>query len=289
MSHPFIGGNSNKKLFFIDQSLDVLYVDTFNTKLNKWEANNSYNGLPNTKFLLFDSWVFNETTGISYSFQGLNIGVVMFDTINFAWINSISNPQNLFPRSSFLSKCIPVLLSNCQILYIGGEFSNIHKYQILMDRILTYDSIKDSWQFNNTTGKTPEWRKYHTVVLTSDGRIIVYGGQNNLSMPATPSLTVLDTSKIPFEWSTPTEENSIGRLIHHTSVMVKNYMITAFGTNVSEKGDDLDNYNIYKLDTSNLSNYKWSLLSNYTLQSISPFPNTTIKPNSEVNNASFNE
>ncbi|CAG8832333.1 30622_t:CDS:2, partial [Gigaspora margarita] len=238
MSHPFIGGNSNKKLFFIDQSLDVLYVDTFNTKLNKWEANNSYNGLPNTKFLLLDSWVFNETTGISYSFQGLNIGVVMFDTINFAWINSISNPQNLFPRSSFLSKCIPVLLSNGQILYIGGEF-------------------------------------------TSDGRIIVYGGQNNLSMPATPSLTVLDTSKTPFEWSTPTEENSIGRLIHHTSVMVKNYMITAFG-------DDLDNYNIYKLDTSNLSNYKWSLLSKYTLQSISPFPNTTIKPNSEVNNASFN-
>ncbi|RIB21074.1 hypothetical protein C2G38_1135595 [Gigaspora rosea] len=229
-SNPFIGGNSNKKLFFIDKSAYGLYVDTFNTELNKWETNNSYKGLPNVDLSWNQAWVTNETTGISYSFQEyLSTGVVIFDTINFVWINSTSNPQNLFSKDIFsINGCIPVLLSSGQILYIGGKLYSFN--QTLMNRILTYDSIKDSWQINNTTGKTPEERTGHTAVLTSDGRVIVYGGENNLSKSAIPYLTILDTSKTPFMWSTPIEENSIGSLNSHTSVMVKNYMITAFGT-----------------------------------------------------------
>ncbi|CAG8797855.1 1005_t:CDS:2 [Dentiscutata erythropus] len=46
-------------------------------------------------------------------------------------------------------------------------------------------------------------------------------------------------------------------------------MITAFGMNSTEKGISIGSVkNIYKLDTSNLSNYKWSLLSNYDDQSM---------------------
>ncbi|CAG8494376.1 1426_t:CDS:2 [Dentiscutata erythropus] len=205
--NPFIGGNSNKKLFFIDKRL------------------------PNESIFLTHSWITNKTTGISYSFQGLDTVVVIFDTINFAWISSNSTPQSLFSDYFDIYSCIPILLSNGQILYIGGN--------------------------------------------SSDGRVIVYGGESNygeesnLSTSAIPYLAVLDTSKTPFEWSTPIEENSIGCLSGHTSVMVKNYMITAFGKNLSEK-DELKSFanNIYKLDTSNLSNYKWSLLSNYDDQSI---------------------
>ena len=48
-------------------------------------------------------------------------------------------------------------------------------------------------------------------------------------MPALPHLAILDTSKTPYMWSTPNVENPIGSLNEHTSIMVKNYMITAFG------------------------------------------------------------
>ncbi|RIB30302.1 hypothetical protein C2G38_2136433 [Gigaspora rosea] len=187
--NPFIGGNSNKKLFLIDESTYGLYVDTLNIELNKWETNNSYKGLPNDELSLNRPWVTNETTGISYSFRGdLSTGVVIFDTINFVWINSTSNPQNLFSKETIsIYGCIPVLLSSGQ----------------------------------NTTGKTPEERTGHTAVLTSDGRVIVYGGENNLSKSAIPYLTILDTSKPPFMWSTPIEENSIGSLYSHTSLWLK--------------------------------------------------------------------
>jgi hypothetical protein len=67
------------------------------------------------------------------------------------------------------------------------------------------------------------------IFIASDGRVIVFGGVSKQSVPALPHLSVLDTSKIPYEWSTPTVENPIGAFSGHTSVMVKNYMISAFG------------------------------------------------------------
>jgi hypothetical protein len=105
-------------------------------------------------------------------------------------------------------------------------------------------------------------------------------------------LSVLDTSKTPYEWSTPTVENPIGlTLSGHTSIMVKNFMISAFGkynlinflhnnkickvisfffffegNNASDPSDSDDifniknhNKNVYKLDTSDPLKYKWSL------------------------------
>ncbi|CAG8545997.1 3633_t:CDS:2 [Gigaspora margarita] len=257
VDNPFVGGKANSKLFFIDKrSTDGLYVDTFDTALIKWEKNISYKGFPNEFTSLHQTWVTNETNGISYAFAGLEYGIVMFDTINYVWINSnfsILSLKNLFSQSSYpdYNNHVPVLLSNGQILYIGGKST------------------------------------------TSHGRVIVYGGNNNLSIPATPYLAVLNTSNLPYEWSVPNEENSIGSLAGHTSVMVKNYMITAFGTNISEN----DHYvnRIYKLDTSNILKYTWSFVSDFNNQSITipqynnSFPISPIPPtqtNSVDSNAS---
>src|SRR2546430_1963216 len=60
--------------------------------------------------------------------------------------------------------------------------------------------------------------------LASDGRVIVFGGISN-GLPALPHMPILDTSKTPYEWSTPTVENPIGSFSSHTAVMAKNYMI----------------------------------------------------------------
>ncbi|CAG8540499.1 23891_t:CDS:2, partial [Gigaspora rosea] len=67
-------------------------------------------------------------------------------------------------------------------------------------------------------GKEIEKCQSHTAVATSDNRIIVYGGYN-LKRPALPYLIVLDVSKIPCKWLIPKEENSIGPLTDHSSIM----------------------------------------------------------------------
>ncbi|CAB4443891.1 unnamed protein product [Rhizophagus irregularis] len=72
-----------------------------------------------------------------------------------------------------------------------------------MGNILIYNTITDTWQIMNTVGETPGERVKHTAVLNTDGRVIVFGGVSNL-LPASPDLSVLDTSKTPYEWSTPT-------------------------------------------------------------------------------------
>jgi hypothetical protein len=105
-------------------------------------------------------------------------------------------------------------------------------------------------------------------------------------------LSVLDTSKTPYEWSTPIVENPIGLILSgHTSTIVKNFMITAFGkynlinflhnnkickviffsfifegknaSNPSDSDDIFDikdkNRNVYKLDISDPLKYKWSI------------------------------
>jgi len=66
------------------------------------------------------------------------------------------------------------------------------------------------------------------LFLASDGRVIVFGGMT-FSTLALPELAILDTSKIPYEWSTPIVENPIGSFSDHTAVMINNYMIFAFG------------------------------------------------------------
>ncbi|CAG8617987.1 1382_t:CDS:2, partial [Dentiscutata heterogama] len=82
---------------------------------------------------------------------------------------------------------------------------------------------------------------------------------NKLSnYPAYPYLAILNTSN--YEWTAPKAINSIGPVAKHTSIIIENYMILAFGVNVT---DDEFIRNIYKMDISNPSIYKWSLLSRY--------------------------
>ncbi|CAG8670647.1 10993_t:CDS:2, partial [Cetraspora pellucida] len=267
--------NISLEIDTIDASnLDILYVDTYDTELSKWETINNYKSLPNETPSFQNPWISNKTTGISYQFQNMENGVIIFDTINFAWTGSISNPRNLFPSYYYLSYHVPVLLQNGQILYIGGKSSENN--QTLMNRILSYDTLKDSWQINNTTGNTPGERKDHTAVLTSDGQVIVYGGESNLSIPAIPYLAVLNTSKTPYMWLTPIEENSIGSLAGHTSVMFKNYMITAFAP-----------ITFYQLLDLGMATYKWSLVSNSTNAPLQIPPIHPIQSNLSGNDASF--
>ncbi|CAG8588613.1 2516_t:CDS:2 [Gigaspora rosea] len=230
-NRPILGGKANDKIFFMSTSFsENVRLHTFDTTLKKWETNISYQGAPSDSHN-FDhiTWVSDELTSKSYHYDGYGHNLTIFDSINLAWINSTSNPQNVSPNFAWYSDFVQVLSTNDKIFYIGGALGFTGSKQLmLMSNILTYDIVSDSWQINNATGKEIEGRIDHTAVMTSDKRIIVYGGMNNLR-PAFPYLAVLDTSKIPYEWSTPTEENSIGPITEHSSIMIKNYMVTAFG------------------------------------------------------------
>src|SRR5256885_1383500 len=69
------------------------------------------------------------------------------------------------------------------------------------------------------------------LFLAPDGRIIVYGGTNDINTIITDKLAILDTKSSPFQWTIPKnivypiKENHHG----HSSNLYGNYMITAFG------------------------------------------------------------
>ncbi|CAG8727987.1 369_t:CDS:2 [Funneliformis caledonium] len=243
---------------FLETLFDNSFADIFDTKLNRWEINVN---IEKPFVTFFKDWVSDERTGKAYSFSSIAGGVAIFDTINLKWINSTSNPQEFFTNKfNLYTEFAQVMLSDGRILYVGGT---VDKVKQSMSRILTYDSVTDTWTMMITAGNAPEGRIKHTVVSTSDGRVILYGGISN-SVPALPQLATLDTSKTPYEWSTPAEENNIGSFSEHTAIMVNNYMIFAFGKNESEKDPSKDhNKEIYKLDVSDPLKYKWSLLSNF--------------------------
>ncbi|RIB07378.1 hypothetical protein C2G38_2147599 [Gigaspora rosea] len=195
--------DDNNVLIYINLwNSDELFLETYDTTLNKWEKDINFTGKRSKDFENFDDWVIDKNSGKSI---------------------------------------------HCN---------------------------------KNTTGQAPSLRSGHTAVLTSDGRIIIYGGTSK-NLAATPSIVVLNTSN--YEWSTPTEVNPIGPLESHTSTIVDNYMVTSFGTIVTKKNIDRGpNKNVYKLDISNPSTYKWSILSTYnenlTMPSTSPFPSPSTFP-----------
>ncbi|CAG8759197.1 22572_t:CDS:2, partial [Dentiscutata erythropus] len=259
---PFLGGIENDKLFFTTSNpFDV--KNHFTTR-NFFDVKNHFT----TK--KFDSKYFSFFEGGEYDAKYIDIfdttlnnisyAIDIFDTIDFEWSVSTIIPilywdyidQSVFgpPR---------VFLPSGKIIHIGGKPES-HSSTKLMEKLLTYDTITDSWEIINTIGEIPAERTFHTAVLTKDGRVIIYGGTSNKipDYPAYPYLAILNTSN--YEWTAPKAINSIGPVAYHTSIIIENYMIVAFGVNVT---NDEFIQSIYKLDISNPSIYKWSLLSSY--------------------------
>ncbi|CAG8631618.1 11702_t:CDS:2, partial [Acaulospora morrowiae] len=142
------------------------------------------------------------------------------------------------PRANYAA----IMLDDGRILYIGGL--NDKQSFVPMDQILIYDTKTSTWNMTAAVGKIPSVRIQHSAVLTNDGRIIIYGGSQNDSMPATPSLAVLRS--VDFTWLEINESGTKPpNLQSHTSTLVGDLMIIAFGSTS----------NIYMLNT---TNYTWT-------------------------------
>ena len=156
----FLGGKNNDKIIFLGTSpnfeIDVsIKVIIFDTTSKQWETNRYVLGEPKGGYR-YDfgdsaSWVSDEKTGLAYRFNSVDVGMVVFDSINLAFVNkSVSNPRKLF-NSRFVDydDYAQVLLPSGKILYIGGWTSGsigIRGNKHSMSNILTYDIMTDTWQ-----------------------------------------------------------------------------------------------------------------------------------------------
>ncbi|CAG8459432.1 6271_t:CDS:1 [Dentiscutata erythropus] len=72
---PFLGGSANDKVFFATEASygtsACVFIDSYDTTLNKRETNISFTGKP-SKYFIFSVWTSNGSTGKSYSIQDIS-------------------------------------------------------------------------------------------------------------------------------------------------------------------------------------------------------------------------
>ncbi|PKC55598.1 hypothetical protein RhiirA1_502933, partial [Rhizophagus irregularis] len=90
--------------------------------------------------------------------------------------------------------------------------------------------------------------------IAQDGRIIVYGG---IDKAATDDLVILDVSQADYTWSRAnvSTKSPLSRS-YHTATLVGHYMFVIFGKNNEFLLPTTPN-EVFILDTSDKSNYKW--------------------------------
>ncbi|CAG8701373.1 18494_t:CDS:2, partial [Acaulospora morrowiae] len=84
-----------------------------------------------------------------------------------------------------------------------------------------------------TTGDSLDARRFHTAVLSPNEGIVIYGGEDTDSRPVLPSLAILKTTTIPYNWYIPNSTDVpdltvVPPLSRHSAIMYGNYMILAF-------------------------------------------------------------
>ncbi|UZO08324.1 uncharacterized protein OCT59_028582 [Rhizophagus irregularis] len=146
---------------------------------------------------------------------------------------------------------------------------------VLVDMSLLplYNTNDDTWTSKKTIGDPPTPRAYHSAVLTQDGRIIVYGG---IDKAATDDLVILDVSQADYTWSRAnvSTKSPLSRS-YHTATLVGHYMFVIFGKNNEFLLPTTPN-EVFILDTSDKSNYKW--VSEFDPNLILPTPPTAPTP-----------
>ncbi|KAF0492469.1 galactose oxidase [Gigaspora margarita] len=161
------------------------------------------------------------------------------------------------PPASFTQYTATLLTNNGHIVYIGG----IQETQA--NSLKVFNTLSYSWSDQSTYGDVIEPCAGHSAVV-QNGIIIIYGGyamniNNTLYSKVTSDIAKLDTTT--WIWSIPTisKTNAPPLLALHSAALYGNYMIVAFGLNVSGStgltpDTNLLNNNIYIL---NIQNNTW--------------------------------
>ncbi|CAB4383281.1 unnamed protein product [Rhizophagus irregularis] len=262
-------------LYIGESNGSVEYGDVYTYNLQQWNNLMTINSPPS--YYHSRSQTVCDKTGKMYRFGG------NFQPIGNPVINNKMNILDIHTRV-WRSSGAPVgmydhtgtLLPNGYIVYIGGRFNEL---LVNMSKLLLYNINDNTWTPKKTFGDTPTSRAYHSAVLTQDGRIIVYGGIDDT---AADDLVILDTSQANFTWSIANVSTKSPLLrTYHTATLVGHYMIVIFGKNNEFISPTTQN-EVFILDTSDKSNYKW--ISKFDPNLILPTSPTTPDQNLSTRN-----
>ncbi|KAF0453767.1 galactose oxidase [Gigaspora margarita] len=263
-----VGGDNKSRIFLIGGIMNPPTNDTvaysFNTNIGNWSNITTSGGLNQKR--KGSSLSYDPDSGYIYIFGGQSVSnsskwfheMIIFDSINFSWSNVTSSTA-----PSKRSGHTATLLKSGIIVFIGGwelnENSSIPRLTN-MSQIWTYNTNSANWSFNNakfTNDTIIGSRIYHSAVLASDGKIIIYGGSNGINnSKVLPDLAVLNVSSTQFQWSIPnikSSNNTARSLVGHTAVIIDDYMILLFG-NVTGRQPNVNDM-IYLLNT---KSYDWA-------------------------------
>ncbi|RIA94428.1 hypothetical protein C1645_760191 [Glomus cerebriforme] len=235
----------------------------FNTTTKQWSIP-AVNGKPPTRRK--DMKIISDNTNNFYIYSGIQLNddtqwfldMYMLDFSGLNWELTQMNNAPTFPRADYTATMLPSGI----IVYIGGRTSVVQDGLLLeselnITQLTLFDTKDATWYPMVTNGVMIDNRRSHSAVLTSDGRIIIYGGvKGNNSLAAMPQLAVLDTTTTSYTWSVPIiSTQTVPLLAFHTADLYGDYMIVAFGnvTNGVTPPTQMSS-NIYMLDT---KNYSW--------------------------------
>ncbi|GAA5799861.1 hypothetical protein HPULCUR_005280 [Helicostylum pulchrum] len=140
-------------------------------------------------------------------------------------------------------------LSNGQLVVIGGVIKGVQNGQPIsslapMTSIHVFDSLSNTWAPINATGPViPSSRTSHVAVVTSDDRIIVFGGDNGASERSRMYLNavgILDTKT--WTWSVPpvTGIPPSRRSYASGGILSGKYLTVAFGSALNTYYNDIN-------------------------------------------------
>ncbi|CAI2164754.1 18978_t:CDS:2 [Funneliformis geosporum] len=209
---------------------------------------------PKFNALIEEPFIGPDDKGNIYIYNENNIFYI-FNLETFKWDTKETKIDKIFPDKVLImyKRYTATILPNGIIVFLGGVLSF---KPVPMNKIILYDTINGSWSTIDVDGDFVGSRELHSACLTSDGRIIVYGGKLEFQS-VEPDLAVLDTSVTPYKWTVPYVINPIGQIIQHITVMVDEFMVLYFGNNITTTGTTTSNQNIFMLDTRNKSVYTW--------------------------------
>ncbi|KAF0400042.1 galactose oxidase [Gigaspora margarita] len=183
------------------------------------------------------------------------------DVLNDAWLfNTVKSSWRLSQNREnvnlirFGYQAISFIDAGTIILYIGGSNTTDPYTYVPMDQLLLYNTNTDEWTTVKTSGTTPPGRIDFSAVLTTDRRVIIFGGSDNTTHFGDLWILNIET----FQWSIGNITNPISDLqvSSHTATLIDNYMLVAFGQ-FSNFSTGYLSSKIFLLDVSQNDSYKW--------------------------------
>ncbi|RIB27337.1 hypothetical protein C2G38_22333 [Gigaspora rosea] len=211
----------------------VLPVYVFNSNISQWTSSNIRpTGNSSLAARSSETQAVINDKGKIFIFGGINSRGTLYNDMNIFDTTSMTLSKPSQSQSvSYYADYAAVLLQNGTIIYIGGRQSVTSLTN--MNQLLTYDTNSNSWSTQKVGGDFIGSRLGHSAVLTSDNRIIIYGGSSSSTrlIAANPSLAILDISTLM--WYIPNIPKTYAPppLMYHCAALYNDYMFIAFGKN----------------------------------------------------------